>query len=202
VQHDGRAIGLGKREHFFGHDAMELDALNEICWRCYLSLATVLVRGLTRIPTRIASPTSEDEGPNDASKPRLERATFIGPLLSRDDPRLLREVVGFVVVTNERTSESPHPAHLDHQLLAGWLHPHINCRRCANRLPKRLAIAKAQAYRHAASRPTLAPASGPEPNPGDQADLDASWRSFPTDPAEPMIDSAPPQDASGCRGRK
>jgi len=35
----------------------------------------------------------------------------------------------------QRLSEPTHPAHLHHQLLAGRLHLHPNCRRCAKRSP-------------------------------------------------------------------
>ena len=133
VEQHGRAVRLREREHLSGDHALQLDALDELGGRRDRPDAGLLVGRLALLAAGLATPARAREIPDDAREPRSERAVLVGPPRRGDEPRLLRDVGGRGVVVEQRASEPAHPAHLDHQLLAGWLHPHINCHRRAER---------------------------------------------------------------------
>ena len=109
VQQHGRAIRLGEREQLFGERALQLDAFDELGRRRHRSI--VVGRGMALVAPRIAPPARANEVGDDAREPRPQRPIEVRLLLGRDEPRVLRDVVGERVVLHQRARElRPRPS--------------------------------------------------------------------------------------------
>jgi hypothetical protein len=82
--------------------------------------------GFARIASKLGAPLRANEVADDSREPRTQRAVRCRSALRRDYPRVLRDVVGDRIVTNQRTREAPNPGHLGHELLAGGTAIHLH----------------------------------------------------------------------------